>query len=316
MKILVTPTSMQPGSNSAALKKLYTYCDNIVFNPTGKPLEEDMLLQLLSDCDGYLAGLDFVTEKVLRGCPNLKAISRYGAGYDRVDTKTARELGISVSNTPGANAQAVAELTFGMLLSLARNIPYLHTETIHGNWIRSSGIELFGKTIGIIGLGAIGKKLSACCTGFNMKILAYDPFIPEKYCKEHNISPVSFEELLKESDFITLHLPLNDDTYHLIDSQAISLMKKGTILVNASRGGIVDESAAYDALCAKKLGGLGLDAFEKEPPTASPLFTLPNVIATPHAGAHTKEAVAVMSEMAVDNLLHMLDGKECKYIVN
>ena len=316
MKILVTPTSMQSGSDSAALKKLSAYCPDLVFNPTGKPLEEDKLIDLLSDCDGYLAGLDFVTEKVLRNCPNLKAISRYGAGYDRVDTKTARELGIAVSNTPGANAQAVAELTFGMLLSLARSIPYLHNETINGKWVRSSGIELFGKTIGIIGLGGIGKKLARCCEGFNMKILAYDPYIQESYCKEHNILPVALEELLKESDLITLHLPLNDSTYHLIDAHAITLMKQGAILVNASRGGIVDEEAAYHALCDGRLGGLGLDAFEKEPPEASSLFALPNVIAPPHAGAPTKEATAAMAEMAGDNLICMLEGKECKYIVN
>lgn len=316
MKILVTPTSMQAGKDSAALRKLSSYCSNLVFNPTGKPLEEDALIELLKDCDGYLAGLDFVTEKVLRSCPHLKAISRYGAGYDRIDTKIARELGISVSNTPGANAQAVAELTFGMLLALARSIPYLHTETINGNWVRSSGIELFGKTIGIIGLGAIGKKVANCCAGFHMEVLAYDPYIQEDYCKEHNISSVTLEDLLKKSDFVTLHLPLNKDTHHLIDAHAIEWMKQGAILVNASRGGIVDEEAAYHALTTGKLGGLGLDAFEQEPPEASPLFALPNVIATPHAGAHTKEATTAMAEMAVDNLISMLEGKECRYIVN
>ena len=254
MKILVTPTSMQPDKESEALKKLTAYCDNLVFNPTGKPLEGEALIDLLKDCDGYLAGLDSVTDEVLKSCPNLKAISRYGAGYDRVDIKAARALNISVSNTPGANAQAVAELTFGMLLSLARSIPYLHTETINGKWVRSSGIELFGKTIGIIGLGAIGKKLARCCEGFNMKVLAYDPYIQESYCKEHGIFSVSLEELLKESDFVTLHLPLNDSTHHLIDAHAIGLMKQGAILVNASRGGIIDEEAAYQALSDGKLG--------------------------------------------------------------
>jgi len=316
MKILVTPTSMQPGKNSPALQKLADYCDDLVFNSTGKPLEGEALISLLKDCDGYLAGLDSITKEVLESCPDLKAISRYGAGYDRVDIDTAKSLGISVSNTPGANAQAVAELSFGMLLSLARSIPYLHEETRNGKWLRTTGTELFGKTIGIIGLGAIGKRVAKCCEGFNMKVLAYDPYIQEDYCQEHGILSVSLNTLLQESDFITLHLPLNESTYHMIDADSINMMKPSAILVNASRGGIVDEAAAYEALSSGKLGGLGLDAFEKEPPEASPLFTLPNVIATPHAGAHTKEATQAMADMAVDNLILMLNGGECKYIIN
>lgn len=316
LKILVTPTSMQPGKDSDALKRLSGYCNNLVFNPTGKPLEGEILIGLLKDCDGYLAGLDSVTKEVLESCPKLKAVSRYGAGYDRVDTAAARTLGISVSNTPGANAQAVAELTFGMLLSLARNIPHLHEETRNGKWSRSTGTELFGKTIGILGLGAIGKRLAKCCEGFDMKILAYDPYIQQDYCSKNGILPVSLDILLRESDFITLHLPLNDTTYHMIDAEAIEKMKPSAILVNASRGGIIDEAAAYRALTNQKLGGLGLDAFEKEPPEVSPLFQLSNVIVTPHAGAHTREATQAMGNMAVENLIQMLEGDACEYIVN
>ncbi len=316
MKILVTPTSLHPQKYSKALEKLNSYCSNLVFNPLGRPLNEQELIRLLKDCDGYVAGLDSVTEEVLKSCPNLKAISRYGAGYDRVDITAARKLGIPVSNTPGANAQAVAELAFGMLLSLARKIPYLHTQTAAGEWVRSNGVELFGKTLGIVGLGAIGKKVARCCEGFCMRVLAYDPYIQDEYCTEHGITSVSLDTLLKEADFITLHLPLNDSTHHLIDEKAISKVKSSAIIVNASRGGIVDEKAAYDALSSGQLGGLGLDAFEQEPPGSSPLFTLPNVVATPHTGAHTKEATTAMAEMAVDNLTAMLDGRECKYIVN
>jgi len=221
-----------------------------------------------------------------------------------------------VSNTPGANAQAVAELSFALLISLARSIPYLHTETVKGKWVRSSGTELYGKTLGIIGLGAIGKRVAACASGFNMNILAYDPYIQANYCKDHGITAASFDILLKEADFITLHLPLNNNTHHLIDRNAIALMKPTAIIVNASRGGIIDEASAYEALSANRLGGLGLDAFEQEPPGASPLFNLSNVIATPHAGAHTREATAAMANMAVDNLIAMLSGQKCKYILN
>lgn len=313
MKILVTPTSLQPGKESKALKRLESYCDNLVFNSTGKPLDEEQLIELLQGCDGYLAGLDQVTAKVLESCPELKAISRYGAGYDRVDINAAKELGIPVANTPGANAQAVAELSFGLLLSLARSIPYLHSETAKGNWIRSSGIELHGKTLGIVGLGAIGRRVAACARGFQMKTVAYDPYTQTKYCSEHGIVPVGLEELLGESDFITLHLPLTNDTYHLIDEKALTLVKSDAIIVNASRGGIVDEDAAYQSLMNGRLGGLGLDAFEQEPPEASPLFSLSNVIATPHAGAHTREAAEAMADMAVDNLICMLEERTCQY---
>lgn len=316
MKILVTPTSLQPEKNSDALARLKSYCNNLVFNQSGKPLEDKALIELLKDCDGYLAGLDQVTKKVLESCPKLKAISRYGAGYDRVDVTFARELGIPVANTPGANAQAVAELSFALLLSLARSIPYLHTKTAAGEWIRSTGTELYGKTLGIIGLGAIGKRVAACAEGFNMDLLAFDPYISNDYCNKHSITATDFKTLITKADFITLHLPLNDGTYHLIDRNAIAAMKPTAIIVNASRGGIIDESAAYEALSENKLGGLGLDAFEQEPPQASPLFSLPNVITTPHAGAHTAEAAAAMADMAVNNLINMLEGRNCPYIVN
>lgn len=315
MRILVTPTSLKPEKNSPALERLNAFCSDLVFNPTDKPLSEQELLPLLKDCDGYLAGLDHVTGHVMENCPRLKAVSRYGAGYDRVDIPAARKLGIKVANTPGANAQAVAELSFALLLALARKIPYLHKATAEGGWVRSTGVELHNKTLGIVGLGAIGRKVALCSAGFQMKVLAYDPYIQEDYCKEHGIIPASLDTLLSEADFITLHLPLNDDTYHLISEKTLALMKPGAILVNASRGGIIDEEAAFLALSSGRLGGLGLDAFEQEPPGESPLFTLPNVIATPHTGAHTGEATRAMADMAVDNLIAMLKNEECPYVL-
>jgi D-3-phosphoglycerate dehydrogenase len=316
MKILVTPTSMQPGKKSRALEELKAFSNNLVFNTTGKPLTEDELIPLLKDCDGYIAGLDFVTEKVLSSCKNLKVISRYGAGYDRVDIAAAKALSIPVTNTPGVNAEAVGELAFALILSIARKIPYLHKNTCEGGWIRSTGMELKGKTIGIMGLGAIGKVVARCAKGFDMKIMAYDPFINEEYCNKEGIKVSTFNEVLMFADVISLHLPLMDTTRHLINSYAIEKMKPSAILVNTSRGGIIDEEAAYDALRNGYLGGLALDAFEVEPPTNSPLFTLNNVVATPHTGAHTQEATENMADLSVKNLIDILSGKECPYIVN
>ncbi len=316
MKILVTPTSMQPGKNTKALERLEHFTSNLVFNQMGRPLSEDELIPLLKDCDGYIAGLDDVTKKVIESSPRLKVISRYGTGTDRVDLKTAREHHITVTNTPGANAEAVGELAFGLALSIARKIPSLSFQTSKGEWTRSTGMELAGKTIGIIGLGAIGRVVARCAHGFSMNVISYDPFMDISYASEHSIKICGFEELLSQSDIITLHLPLTAQTRHMINTDTIPIMKNNVILINASRGGIIDEAAVCDALKAGKIGGLGLDAFEKEPPFDSPLLALDNVVATPHTGAHTKEATENMAALAVENLINVLTNKVCSYIVN
>lgn len=316
MKILVTPTSIQPGKDSKALEKLKAFSEDLIFNPTGKPLTEDELIPLLKDCEGYLAGLDSVTKKVLDNCPELKVISRYGVGYDRVDINAASEKGIVVANTPGANSEAVGELSFALILSLARNITYLDRMTKEGQWVRSTGVELKGKTIGILGLGAIGKVVARCAEGFAMNVMAYDPYINLHYCKEHNIISSTKDEIFEKADVISLHLPLMDETKHIINAQSLEKMKDGVIIINASRGGIIDEDAALCALKSGKIGGLGLDAFEIEPPVDSPLLSFSNVVATPHTAAHTEEASSKMAEMAVDNLIACLTGAECGFVVN
>lgn len=316
MKVLVTPTSLQPGKNKEALETLQNFTTDLVFNTTGRPLTEDELIPLLADCDGYIAGLDEVTAKVLAACPNLKIVSRYGAGFDRVDINAAKEHGIIVTNTPGVNAQAVGELAFGLIMSVARNIPYLNEMTRKGEWVRSTGIELKGKTLGIMGLGAIGKVVARCAQGFGMDVIAYDPFINEAYCQENHIGNCTFDEVVEKSNVISLHLPLNDSTHHMIGKDAIARMKDGVIIVNASRGGIIDEDAAYEGLKSGKIAGLGLDAFEVEPPKDSKLFEFPTVIATPHTGAHTKEATQNMANASVKNLIDVLSGKECPFVVN
>ena len=315
MKILVTPTSLGPESGLEAMKRLREFADEIVYNEKGRPLTEEELIKALEGCDGYLAGLDQVSGRVLREAKGLKAVSRYGAGCDRVDLETARELGIPVANTPGANAEAVGELAFAMMLALARELPRLDASTKKGGWLRSMGTELSGKTLGIVGLGAIGRVVARCASGFQMRVIAYDPFINADYCREHGIEALSFEELISQADFISLHLPLTEETRHLVDRRAFEQMKDGVILIYASRGGIVDEKAARSALDTGRLGGLGLDAFEEEPPAGSPLFDCENVIATPHTGAHTREAAGKMAQMAVENLIQMLTGEACPHLV-
>jgi D-3-phosphoglycerate dehydrogenase len=316
MKILVTPTSFKADTKSPAMDKLRSFASELVFNPSGKPLEEGILAGLLKGVDGYIAGLDNVSAGALAGADRLKVISRYGVGCDRMDLSAAKAKGIKVCNTPGANSQAVADLTLGLILACARRIPMLDRTTREGGWVRSTGIELDGKTIGILGLGAIGKAVAKRAQGFDMNVMAYDPFMNYDYAKANHIAATSFDDVIEHADVLTLHLPLNKDTKGIISAQVMAKMKNGVILVNPARGGLIDEKAAYDCLKSGKLGGLGLDAYETEPPKGSPLFEFDNVVATPHTGAHTAEASANMAMMAVDNLIAVLSGKECKYIVN
>jgi len=315
MKILVTPTSFVPNSDTSAMNRLRSFAGSLVFNPTGKPLGEDELIPLLKDCDGCIAGVDCFTARVMENAPRLKVISRYGTGVDRVDLAAARARNIVVCNTPGANSQAVADLTFGLLLSLARRIPVLDGQTRKGQWPRSNGIELHGKTLGILGLGAVGKAVARRAGGFSMRVIACDPLIDREYAEANGIAEVGFDALIRESDFLSLHLPLTTETKHILSAQAMRAMKKGALIVNTSRGGIIDEAAAFELLVEGHLGGLGLDVYETEPPGESPFFGMENVVVTPHTAAHTAEAKQAMADMSVQNLIDVLSGNPCPHTV-
>ena len=315
MKILITATSFKPDSGSPAMEKLRSFTDSLVFNPGGKPLPEDELIPLLGDCDGCIAGLDYFTAGVIESAQNLKVISRYGAGVDRVDLAAAKARNIVVCNTPGANSQAVADLTFALLLCTARKVSVLDRKTREGQWPRSTGVELYGKTIGILGLGAIGKAVARRASGFSMKIMAYDPFIDKEYARSNNIIPADFDTVTQQADFLCLHLPLTDETRHIISKDVMKAMKKGVIIVNTARGGLIDEDAAYEFLLGNHLGGMGLDVYEAEPPGKSALFELENVVLTPHTASHTFEAIEAMAEMSVQNLIDVLSGRDCLFKV-
>ena len=315
MKILITPTSFKPDSESPAMKKLKSFSNSLVFNPGKKPLSEDELIPLLEGCTGCIAGLDNYTAKVIESVKDLKVISRYGAGVDKVNLDAAKANNIAVCNTPGANAQAVADFTFALLLSVARKVSVLDRKAKEGQWPRSNGTELYSKTIGVLGLGAIGKAVAKRASGFSMKILAYDPFINKEYAEANGIIPADFEAIAKEADFLSLNLPLTDETRNLISADVMKNMRKGAIIVNTARGGLIDEAAAYEHLASGHLGGMGLDVFEEEPPQRTPLFDLDNVVITPHTSAHTAEATAAMADMSVQNLIDVLSGKDCPNVL-
>jgi len=312
MKVLITPTSFLKNPEAKAMVE--AFADEIVYNPQSRPLEAEEILALLDGVDGYIAGLDYITADVIRRAPaSLKVISRYGAGVDRVDLEAAKERGIAVTNTPGTNAVAVCELAFGLMLSLARSITRLDSAVKKGEWPRNDGTELAGKTLGIVGFGAIGKNLATRARAFGMRVVAFDPYFDQAFASQHGVERKTLEETIELADFLSLHVPLTKETKYMIGEQAIARMKKGAFIINTARGGLVDEAAAANALKSGQLGGIGLDAYEVEPVTDSPLLGLDHVVMTPHTGAHTNEAIAGMGIMAAQNMIDVLSGKDCKY---
>lgn len=314
MKILITPTSFLKNPQAKAMVE--AFADEIVYNPQTRPLEAEEIIELLDGVDGYIAGLDYITAEVINRAPSsLKVISRYGAGVDRVDLDAAKAKGITVTNTPGTNAVAVCELAFGLMLCLARAIPRLDKAVKNGEWPRNNGIELAGKTLGVVGFGAIGRNLATRAKAFGMDVIAYDPYFNAAFAAQHGVEQKSLDEVIGGADFISLHVPLTKETKYMIGEDAISRMKDGAFIINTARGGLVDEAAAAKAIRSGKLGGIGLDAYEAEPVTDSPLFGLDNVVMTPHTGAHTNEAIAGMGLMAAENLISVLQGEDCRYII-
>jgi len=309
-RLLVTPTSY--GKNDPRLKiDLETMVGEVIYNPTGKPLSSDEVAQLLPGVDGYIAGLDSIDANALCAADKLKVIARYGVGVDNVDLDAARQKGIVVTNTPGANSVSVAELALGLMLALARQIPPA-VEAVHqGKWPRYSGITLEGKTIGILGLGAIGKQLVRRLSGFDCKILAFDPYADAVFAKDKHIELTTLEELIEKSDIISLHLPLLPETRGIVNDTFLKNMKKGSFLVNTSRGEVVDEGALLKAIQSGHIAGAGLDAFAVEPPDpTNPLLALPQVIATPHIGAQTDGATSNMGWLSMRDCLAVLKNEE------
>ena len=309
-RLLVTPTSY--GKNDPRLKtELEAQVGEVIYNPTGKPLSSADVAQLLPGIDGYIAGLDCIDANALSAADQLKVIARYGVGVDNVDLVAAREKGIIVTNTPGANSVSVAELALGLMLAVARNIPEAVEAVQQGKWPRYSGVSLEGKTIGILGLGAIGKQLARRLSGFDCKILAFDPFTDTAFAKNNHIELATLEEVIRQADFVSLHLPLLPETRGIVNDTFLSKMKKGSFLINTSRGEVVDEDALLRALQRGHLKGAGLDAFTIEPPDPkNPLLALSQVIATPHLGAQTDGATSNMGWLAMKDCLAVLKNKK------
>jgi len=314
-RVLVTPTSY--ARNDPKLRiDLEAQVGEVIYNTKGRPLTSDELVQVIPQIDGYIAGLDRIDRAVIGAARRLKVIARYGVGVDGVDLNAAKEKGIVVTNTPGANSASVAELTVGLILSLARDIPVAAQETKSGHWPRLSGLSLEGKVIGLLGFGAIGRQVARRLVGFNCRILAYDPYPDREYAQTTAVELVSRDEVVGKSDFLSLHLPLSQETQDLVDVTFLKKMKPGAFLINTSRGELVDELALYAAIQSGHLSGVALDVFTQQPPDAdNPLLALPQVIATPHMGAHTDGATNAMGWRALNDCLAVLRGEKPKHRV-
>jgi phosphoglycerate dehydrogenase-like enzyme len=233
-----------------------------------------------------------------------------------VDLAAASAHGVVVTSTPGANTVAVAELTWALILAAARRVPELDRAVNDGGWPRGRGVELAGKTLGLVGFGAIGRAVAARAGGFAMRVIAHDPYLDDDAVRNAGAEPVDLATLVAASNVISLHAPLTDATHHLLDRSVLAAVKRGAILVNTSRGGLVDESAVLEALADGRLRGVGLDVYEHEPPTDSQLVGAEGVVCTPHVGAHTAEAVERMAALAVANLLEVLRTGTSAYRVD
>jgi len=311
-RILVTPRSFGK-SNRAPLALLEQQGYEIMWNQLGRLYQEDELEAIIGDVEGLIVGLDPITARVMARGKNLKVIAKYGVGVDNIDIHEAKRRGIKVTYTPGANNQSVADFTIALLLTLCRNVIELDHRVRNHQWEKTIGTEIYGKTIGIVGTGEIGKGVAVRAKGFDMEVLAYDLQPDDEFAQRLGISYVDKQTILEKSDVISLHLPLREGTRHFIGGKELDLMKESAYLINTARGGIIDEEALYHALKDRKIRGAALDVFEMEPPTQSKLLELHNTILTPHCGASTIDATNRMGMMAAMGLISVLKGESPKY---
>jgi phosphoglycerate dehydrogenase-like enzyme len=287
-KVMIAPSHLRnlPGGFYDTLKAERL---ELFYPKNHRQMTEQELIDEMPGMTASLAGSEPYTRKVIESLPDLKVIARAGVGYDGVDVPAATERGILVAIAPGTNQDAVTEHAFGLILGLAKNIINQHNRIKAGEWPRHANLPIRGMTLGLIGLGRIGKSMALRGQAFGMKIVAYEPYPDKAFIEKHQIKLTTLEEVLKSSDWVSLHLPASAESRHLINQKTIELMKPSAFLINTARGAVVNETDLYEALKSKRLAGAGLDVFDQEPPGANPLLTLDNVLITAHtAGVDTQ----------------------------
>ncbi|MBI3857385.1 MAG: phosphoglycerate dehydrogenase [Planctomycetes bacterium] len=308
-RILITTTSFQdtPGRHHDLLP-----ADQFDIDRARGPLPEAEILRLVGSHDAIICGDDAFTKQVLQKClPKLRVLSKYGIGVDKIDIPAATELKIPVTFCPGVNHVTVAEHTFGLLLSLTRLIPPQDAQIKKGEWKRSTGRELAGKTMGILGLGRIGKEVAKRARAFDMNVCAFDLFWDEAFAKQHGVErKPTGEEVLRASEVVSLHMNLTDENKEWLNASRLAMTKRGAYLINCARGGLVHQGDIAAALKSGQLGGYGADVVEPEPiEKTNPLLGAPNVVLTPHTGSRTYESVERQALMAAENMIRVLGGQ-------
>jgi D-3-phosphoglycerate dehydrogenase len=280
-----------------------------VVQPVALP-RDDALAALLSDADGLIVGAVPLTAAHFSAAPRLRVVAMHGVGVDHIDLSAAVTHGVVVANAPGSNDDAVAELTIALMLACLRQIPEAVIAARAGEWRGFVGDELAGKTVGILGWGRIGRGVARRLLGFDVTLLVHDPYVAAETIAAGGAAPVGLDDLLATSDLVSLHLPLTAETANLLDGDRLAMMRPSAYLINTARGGIVDERALKARLRAGLLRGAGLDCFAIEPPLGNPLLELPMVVATPHMGSQTREAITRMGVIAATNVVRVLNGEE------
>ena len=304
LKVLTSPSSMgQCGSEPLDLLKENGY--EVINNPYGRKLTEDEVIELASDCVGIVAGVEPLTARVIDALPRLKCISRVGVGMDSVDVSYAESKGIEVVNTPDGPTRGVAELTLAMTMSLLRRIPQADAALKQRKWKKQIGNLIIDKTIGVIGLGRIGRSVAELFRGIKNPVIGYDPYANEEWAEANGVNLVSLEEVISQCDILTLHIPGNKNKSAFITEKELGIMRDGAFLINIARGGVVDENALYEALKSGKLTGAAVDVWSKEP-YDGPLCDLDNIIMTPHLGSYAREGKLKMEVDACQNLINSL----------
>jgi len=306
-KILISPTSFgKCGNEPLDLLEKNNY--EVILNPFGRKMTPEEVISLGGDCVGVIAGIESLNATVLESLPYLQCISRCGSGLDNIDIDKAKELEVEVKNTPEGPTRAVAELTIGLILDLLRKISLRDRAIRNGKWNKEMGYLLKDKTVGVLGLGRIGRTVAELLLKLDVKVIGSDIHPDIDWLDKTNISLVSFEELLKKSDILCLHVSFSPKQNYLIGKNELSLMKKDSYLVNLSRGGVVDEVVLFNFLKNKHLAGAAIDVFLQEP-YSGPLKKLENVVLTSHVGSYARESRLQMEMDAVENLLEVLHGK-------
>ncbi len=306
-RVLVASRSWGPNCPAAVERMQAAGCE-LIPNAWGRAPTEAELIERIADVDVLISGTEPVTARVLDAAPRLKVISKHGVGYENIDLEATKARGIPVAVAGGAISDAVADMAFALLLALARQIPQGDRAVREGGWPRMVGMELAGKTLGIVGMGQIGKAVCRRAKGFGLHVVAYDLYPDHQFAQSWAVHYLPLHDLLSSSDIVSLHAPVTPQTRQLINNETLALMKHGAYLINTARGELVDEAALADALRTERLAGAASDVFVHEPPGAHPLWALRNFIATPHSAGQTGDGLRKMGEITAENALRVLVG--------